>query len=71
MQQTSAITGDRMFGRIEHFQFSNLDVQDLNVGKIQQLPELNLHCDALNDNSWFMARISWGITQQYPKSQIF
>jgi len=28
--------------------FSNLDVQDLNVGKIQQLLELNLHLDALN-----------------------
>jgi hypothetical protein len=53
------------------FVFSNLDIQDLNVGKIQQLPDLDLRCDALNNDCWFMTTISRGISRQLPKSQIF
>jgi len=53
------------------FVFSNLDIQDLNVWKIQQLLDLNLHCDALNNTCWFMTTISWDISRQLPKSQKF
>src|SRR5215470_5647781 len=51
------------------FVFSNLDVQDLNVGKIQQLLELNLHCEALTDDCLSMTTISLGISRQLPKSR--
>jgi hypothetical protein len=51
------------------FVFGNLNVQDPNFGKIQQLLELNLHCDALTDECRFMTTISWGISRQLPKSQ--
>jgi hypothetical protein len=53
------------------FVLSNLDIQDLNVGKIQRLPDLNLRCDAINNDCWFMTTISWGISRQLPKSQKF
>jgi hypothetical protein len=53
------------------FVFSNLDIQDLNAGKIQQLPDLNLRCDALNNDCWFMTKISWGISRQLPENQKF
>jgi hypothetical protein len=51
------------------FVFSNLDIQDLNVGKIQQLPDLNLRCDALNNDCWLITTISWGISRQLLKSK--
>src|SRR5215475_9532602 len=51
------------------FVFSNLDVQALNVGKIQQSLELNLSCDALTDDYLSMTAISWGISRQLPKSR--
>jgi hypothetical protein len=53
------------------FVLSNLDIQYLNVGKIQRLPDLNLRCDAINNDCWFMTTISWGISRQLPKSQNF
>ena len=44
---TNRIAAGRFYVTLD-FVFSNLDVQDLNVRKIQQLLELNLHLDALN-----------------------
>jgi hypothetical protein len=68
----AAVTDRTAVGRFDvtlDFAFSYLDVRDLDVGKIQQLFELNLHSDAFIDDCWFMTPISWGISRQLPKSR--
>jgi hypothetical protein len=51
------------------FLLSDLDIENLNLSKIQQLLDWEFHGLAFDD-LWLMTTISWGISRQFPKSQL-